>query len=149
MLIVSQTEFEGLACFNCKMYYVWLHYRFCCWWSEVKSLSHVQLFVTPWTVCSLPGSSVHGIFQARILEWVAIFFSRGSSRPRDQTQVSRIAGRLLTIWATREVSSPTRKSALKVAPKWTTSYFIWIWKTALYRYYCDEEYGISKLLYIK
>ena len=53
-------------------------------------------------VCSLPGSSVHGIFQARILEWVAISFSRGSSRPRDGTQVSRIAGRCFTLWATRE-----------------------------------------------
>ena len=43
--------------------------------------------------CSLPGSSIHGIFQTRVLEWVAISFSRGSSRPRDQTQVSLIAGR--------------------------------------------------------
>ena len=43
--------------------------------------------------CSQPGSSVHGILQARILEWVAISFSRGSSPPRDWTQVSRIAGR--------------------------------------------------------
>ena len=43
--------------------------------------------------CSLPGSSVHGIFQARVLEWVAISFSRGSSRPRDGTQVSCIPGR--------------------------------------------------------
>ena len=42
--------------------------------------------------CSLPGSSIHGIFQARVLEWVAIAFSRGSSRPRDQTQVSHIVG---------------------------------------------------------
>ena len=38
--------------------------------------------------CSLPGSSVHGISQARILEWVAIFSSRGSSHPRDRTHVS-------------------------------------------------------------
>ena len=52
--------------------------------------------------CSLPGSSVHGICQARILEWVAISFSRGSSRPRDQTWVFCIAGRFFTIWATRE-----------------------------------------------
>ena len=44
---------------------------------------------------SLPGSSVHGIFQARILEWVAISFSRGFSQPRDQTLVSCIAGRSL------------------------------------------------------
>ena len=47
--------------------------------------------------CSLPGSSVHEIFQARILEWVAIPFSSGSSRPRDQTQVSQTAGKFFTI----------------------------------------------------
>ena len=49
-----------------------------------------------------PGSSVHVISQARILEWVAISFSKESSRPRDQTQVSYIAGEFFTIWATRE-----------------------------------------------
>ena len=49
-----------------------------------------------------PGSSVRGIFQARILQWVAIPFSRGSSPPRYQTWVSHIASRLVTIWATRE-----------------------------------------------
>ena len=53
--------------------------------------------------CSLPGSSVHGILQARILEWVAISSSRGSSWSRDQIQVSCIAGKLFTIWATGEV----------------------------------------------
>ena len=52
--------------------------------------------------CSLPGSSVHGIFQARILEWVSISFSRRSSQPRDWTWVFCIAGRHFTIWATRE-----------------------------------------------
>ena len=46
--------------------------------------------------CSLPGSSLHGILQARVLEWVAISFSRGSSWLRDQTQVSRTTGRLFT-----------------------------------------------------
>ena len=51
--------------------------------------------------CGPPASSVHGILQARILEWIAIPFSRGSSRPRAHTQASRIAGRFLTIWATR------------------------------------------------
>ena len=50
--------------------------------------------------CSPPGSSVHGIFQARTLEWVAISFSRGSSWPRNRTQVSCIAGRFFTVWAT-------------------------------------------------
>ena len=52
--------------------------------------------------CNLPGSSVHGIFQARILEWVAISFSRGSSPPRDWTQISCIAGGFFANWATRE-----------------------------------------------
>ena len=52
--------------------------------------------------CSLPGSSDHGISQARILEWVAIPFSRGSSRPRDWCRVSCIAGGFFTVWATRE-----------------------------------------------
>ena len=46
--------------------------------------------------CSPPGFSVHGILQARIREWVAILFSRGSSQPRDWTWVSHIAGRFLT-----------------------------------------------------
>ena len=68
-------------------------------WSEVTQLCP--------TLCdpmdsSLPGSSVHGIFQARILEWAAISFSRGSSEPRDRTQVSCIADRHFTVWVTRE-----------------------------------------------
>ena len=54
--------------------------------------------------CSLSGSSVHGIFQARVLEWIAISFSRGSSGPRNQTRVSHIAGRRFTVWATREAN---------------------------------------------
>ena len=53
--------------------------------------------------CSLPGSSVHGIFQARILEWGAISFSRRSSWPRGWTWVSPTVGRRFTIWATSEV----------------------------------------------
>ena len=55
--------------------------------------------------CSLPGFSIHGVFQARVLEWVAFSFSRGSSWPRDQTQVSCIVGRRFTLWATREALS--------------------------------------------
>ena len=47
--------------------------------------------------CSPPGSSLHGILQARTLEWVVISFSRGSSQPKDQTQVSRIAGDSFTV----------------------------------------------------
>ena len=67
---------------------------------KVKSLSRVRL-CDPMD-CSPPGFSVHGIFQARILEWVAISFSRGSPWPRDWTWVSCSAGRLFTIGATRE-----------------------------------------------
>ena len=52
--------------------------------------------------CSSPSSSVHEIFQAMILEWVSISFSRGSFQPRDRTQVSCTAGRFFTDWATRE-----------------------------------------------
>ena len=48
--------------------------------------------------CSLPGSSIHGIFQARVLEWIAISFSRGSSQPRDRAQVSHTVDRRFTIW---------------------------------------------------
>ena len=52
--------------------------------------------------CSLPGSSVHGIFQAIVLELIAISFSRASSQPRDQTQVSHTVDRRFTVWTTRE-----------------------------------------------
>ena len=63
-------------------------------WRLWKSLSHVWLF-WPHGLYSPSSSSVHGILQARILEWVAIPFSRGSSWPRDRTWVSHLAGRLL------------------------------------------------------
>ena len=68
--------------------------------------------------CSPPGSSVHGDLQARILEWVAMSSSRGSSQPRDQTQVSRIAGGFFTVWATREA-------------QWAMYLFSWQYHTVL------------------
>ena len=58
---------------------------------------------------SLPGSFVHGIFQARILEWVATSFSKRSSQPRDWTWVFCIVGRYFTVWATREVAKTDGK----------------------------------------
>ena len=67
---------------------------------ECQSLSSVRLCYS--MVCNPPGSSVQGISQARILEWVAISFSRGSSWPRDWTSVSPTAGRFFTVWGTRE-----------------------------------------------
>ena len=65
--------------------------------------------------CSLPGSSVHGIFQARILEWIAISFSRGSSQPRDRTWVSHIVDRRFTVWAAREEDIPSNSNS-KASP---------------------------------
>ena len=71
-------------------------------WTEKVLVT--QLCLTLWDLMdgSSPCSSVHGILQARILNWVAIPFSRGSSLPRDQTWASCIADRFCTIWATRE-----------------------------------------------
>ena len=64
---------------------------------------------------SLPGSSVHGILQARILEWVTISFSRGSSRPRDRAQVSYIGGRRFNLWPTREARDEHNNSSFRVS----------------------------------
>ena len=60
----------------------------------------------------LPRSSVHGIFQAKIVQWVAISFSRGSSWPRDWTWVCCISGGFFTVWATREVLTHCFNSAV-------------------------------------
>ena len=62
--------------------------------------------------CSLPGSSLLGILQARILEWVAISFSRGTSWLRDRTHASRIAGRRFNVWATREAQECSNYQAI-------------------------------------
>ena len=65
----------------------------CCYCLVAKSC---QTLCNPMN-CSLPGFSIHGILQARILKWVDISFSRGSSQPRDQTQVPCIAGGFFTV----------------------------------------------------
>ena len=83
----------------------------------LKSLSRVRLFATPRTVaCQVPLSM--GILQARILEWVAMLSSRGSSQPRDQTQVSRIGGRFFIIWATREALLKPVVTSKSVDSQW-------------------------------
>ena len=64
-------------------------------------LSHVRLFATQWTVARQAPLSL-GVLQARILEWVATPSSRGSSKPRDRSQVSCIAGGFFIVWDTRE-----------------------------------------------
>ena len=64
--------------------------------------------------CSQPGSSVHGILQARILEWVAFPFSRVSSQPRDWTRISCIVDRYFIVWATRIVSKISKANVQTV-----------------------------------
>ena len=71
-------------------------------------LSHVQLFVTPWTIARQAPLSI-GILQARILDWVAMPSSRGTSRPTNQTSVSCTAGRFFTSWATQEAGGSDGK----------------------------------------
>ena len=80
--------------------------------------------------CSLPGSSVYAILQVRILEWVAISFSRGSSPPRNRTRVSCTAGRFFTNWAMREApikinyesESEVAQSCLTLWDPWTVAH---------------------------
>ena len=81
--------------------------------SEWKLLSHVWLFATLWT-CSTPGSSVHRILQAGVLEWVAVPFSRGSSWPRNRTRVSCIVGGFFTSWATGNTTSNASQKLRKL-----------------------------------
>ena len=83
--------------------------------------------------CSLPGPSVHAVFQARILEWIAMPFSTGSSQPRDWSQVSCNAGRFFTIWATRcrycqFLSSPKENNFFSLKSFFKTSFVSSIWQ---------------------
>ena len=85
--------------------------------------------------CNQLGFSVHGILQAKILEWIAISFSRGSSRPRDRTWVSLIGGRCFKLWATREVHGwfKSMRSTTGSAQDWYIS--------------CTWQFLLSILLY--
>ena len=110
-MLYTHTHTHTHACMLCMLSHVWLSVahqgplsmefsRQEYWkWSEVAQLCPTLCDIVD---CSPPSSSIHGILQARTLEWVAISFSRGSSWPRDWTQVSRIASRCFNFWATRE-----------------------------------------------
>ena len=91
--------------------------------------------------CSLPGSSVHGIFQARILEWVAFPFSRRSSWPRDWTWVSRVVGRHFTIWATKKSERGELKNWLKTQHSENYDHGIWS------HHFMENRWGNSDRLY--
>ena len=99
-------------------------------WNELKIVQSC------WTLCYPMGYTVHEILQARILEWVSIPFSRGSSQPRDQTQVSHIAGEFFTIWVTREAQITHSLlinfiyfKQLSITPKFSYSRTALIWWT--------------------
>ena len=87
--------------------------------------------------CSPPGSSVHGIFQAIVLERIAISFSRGSSRPRDQTLVSCIVDRRFTIWATSDTRGKSQNLLLLE--------FLYLMETPLNEYQQDGSSSASFL----
>ena len=75
------------------------------WVLRKESIKHSEVNSVKVTLCNPMDHTAHGTFQARILEWVAFPFSRGSSQPRVRTQVSHIAGRFFTSWATREAQN--------------------------------------------
>ena len=104
-----------------------------------------------------PGSSVPGILQPRMLEWAAMPSSRGSSRPRDRTQVSRMAGRFFTSWATREAQGEIWCWLSKILgwPKSLFGFFcttLWktqtFWPTQYFIYYFIYPYEIIYYLFI-
>ena len=101
------TEMKSISClcFPLSFFYVCVQL-----WGKVSTqvkvlVAQLCLILCKPMDCSSSGSSVHGILQPRILEWVAIPFYMGSSQPRDQSQVSCIAGKIFTVWATREALS--------------------------------------------
>ena len=81
--------------------------------------------------CSLPGSSVHGIFQAIVLEWIAISFFRRSSQPRARTQVSHIVDRRFTIWATRKSGKSPDLTPEKSVCRSRSNSYNWTWDKRL------------------
>ena len=108
-MVFNDASFGNMYHFPCSLYKcLWAPACSCCvqcWKCTDMVLGTGGLAQSCRTLCdpvegSVPGSAVHGIFLARILEWVAISFSRGSSQPRDWTQVSCIADRCFTVWAT-------------------------------------------------
>ena len=95
------------------------------WTCEVKVVQSCL------TLCDPIDYMVHGILQARILEWVAFPFSRGSSQPRDQTQVSPIVGGFFTSWATREALSTRSECNCKIVWTFCGIAFLWDWNDNL------------------
>ena len=105
------------------------HYYWCPQW-KVK----VKVTESCPTLCNPMDYTVHGILQARILEWVAFPFSRGSSQLRDWTQVSCIAGGLFTSWATREAWWPQQSyHMLQICRAYISQDLIMDWRELIHR----------------
>ena len=99
--LLAQNSLEGGTFFLFPLHLP-VYYLTCLeWWCLIKR-SDVKVAQSCPTLCDPVEYTVHGILQARILEWVAFLFFRVSSQPKDWTQVSYIAGRFFTSWATRE-----------------------------------------------
>ena len=92
--------------------------RLCCYWVTKSCLTLCDLMD-----CSPPGSSIHGISQARILEWVAISFSMGSSWPRDPACFFCIGRWILYCWATKDAHHSSRK--IQLFPYITGTTLLW------------------------
>ena len=116
------------------------------------SLSESESEVAQWcpTLCdpmnySLPGSSLHGILQARVLEWVAISFFRGFSRPRDWTRVSRIPGRCFNLFKVTLISLffPMRELELRRPVQPMPHQQSW-WRKSICRGMKEAPWGESK-----
>ena len=132
-----------------------MYCTFCTYYVHIYMRSEVTQSCTTLcnpTDCSLPGSSVRGIFQARILEWVAISFSTRPSQPWDWFQVSRMAGRRLTLWATREAPHPPSAANINTYLFRFFSLIVvlryWIWFSVLYSRPLLLIYFVNSSVYI-
>ena len=102
-------------------------------WSKTRAVWSMNVAQSCLSLCDTMDYIFQGILQARILEWVAFLFSKGSSQPRDQTQVSCIAGRFFTSWATREaLHSKWVKFKLALEDKSDFDRWKWVEKPARY-----------------
>ena len=110
-------------------------------------LHHRQMCLTLWNPMNY---TVHGILQARILEWIAVPFSRASSQPRDWIQVSLIAGRFFTSWATREslkarVSYKRRTHNIQTTFSCRVAEFLWELKTVQNEHHAGKYSNVSSI----
>ena len=96
--------------------FTWNYHNIVNWLSPLLVTQSCLTLCNPMD-CSSPGSSVHGILQARILEWFSIPFWRGLSQPRDLTQVPCIPSRFFTVWTKKEVPIQNKKNFFKVNPQ--------------------------------